>query len=66
MRIEKLQDLLNEDGEPVDRAYIDYVPQPLLPTYSYVFKGKELRYSLRKNRKEDADRWPYVLEKISV
>ena len=39
------------DGEPVDLAYIDFEPVPLLPTYSFAYKGAELRYGLTENIK---------------
>lgn len=35
--------------DPVDIAYINFEPNPLLPTYSIVHKGEEIKYSLHRN-----------------
>lgn len=40
---------LNTDGKPMELVYIDFEPVPLLPTYSFINNGEELRYALKKN-----------------
>lgn len=58
-----IKDVLNENGEFVRCFFMGFEPVPLLPTYSFIKEGKEVRYLLKKTKNDK--KFPFYLELAS-